>query len=332
MKKILILLVSLLVIGSIIYWMQGSETEQSRKNEETSQEPEQEITQEVASTSDLTVSVEKGTAKKEEPVAEKSQVANIYPAFRDCADKVDQKYPGMDIELYKVTSELYADGEMAAGISPYQTMPTASLKSLAEADDVDALFVLGIETVWLATTGLMINQHSDLPKLSGEERSEIAKSHKLDLELLEQGEEYLFRVATLGKVGGLGEYASLASLGMKRLSEDTDEQKVQELIAKILAYSELAHEVHREDGIMQEIMKSQLKSVQRKAFEPFVERDDFKTFKANVQERADYEFEELFSRWKERREYYGLPTHPKFITDDLVEYSEAMEACHKLLN
>jgi len=331
MKKILILLVSLLVIISIVYfWQQSDPTPQKKK--EAFQEPAQEVTQEVASASDLTVSVEKGAAKEEKPVTEKKQVTNIYPSFRDCSEQVDQQYPGMNIELYKVMSKIYSDGEMAAGISPYQTMPAASLKSLAEANDVDALFVLGTETMWLASTGLPINNHSDVPRLSSEERGEITKNHKLDFELLEQGEEYLFRAATLGRLGGLAEYASMASVGMSRLSEDADEKKVQKLIAKILAYSELAREVHREDGIMQEIMKSQLESVERRAFEPFVENDDFKIFKANVQERADYEFEELFRRWKERRNYHGLPVHPKFITGDLVEYSEAMEACHKLLN
>lgn len=332
MKKILILLVSLLVIISISYLMQQSEPVQSRTDVEESQDPAQDITLEDTTTSDINVSVEKSTNTKEELVTEKKQVTNIYPDFRDCSEQVDQQYPGMNIELYKVMSKVYSDGEMAAGISPYQTMPTASLKSLAEANDVDALFVLGTETMWLAATGLTINNHSDVPRLSSEERGDIAKNHKLDFELLEQGEEYLFRAATLGRLGGLGEYASMASVGMSRLSEDTDDEKVQELIAKILAYSELAREVHREDGIMQEIMKSQLESVERRAFEPFVENDDFKLFKANVQERADYEFEELFRRWKEHRNYHGLPVHPKFITGDLIEYSEAMEACHKLLN
>ena len=328
MKKILILLVSLLLVISIVYFALQEQTITQNSNE-VLLEPSQ-STQGIP---DESVSDINTDSEVEQPLPKDNKVASKPFSLRRCIESVDKKYPGMNIGLYIVTSKVYADGEIAAGRSPYQTMPTASLKSLAAADDVDALFVLGQETMWLATTGLMVNEHSDVPKLSSEEKSAILKNHELDFELLEEGEEYLFRAAVLGKLGGLGEFSSLTSMGFRRLSKsDAEDKRVKKLIAKVMAYSELTREIHREDDYLQEIMGGQLESIERRVLQPFVELEDFESFKQDIQKIADSEFELLYQRWKERRNYYGLPVHPKIITDELTDYSEEMAACHKKLN
>ncbi len=325
MKKILILLVSLLLVISIGYFSQQEATI-TQKNNEVSPE----VNQSTQSIPDESVSVMDTDNEVEQPLPKDNKIASKPFSLRRCIEQVDSQYPGMNFQFYMVTSKIYADGEIAAGRSPYQTMPTASLKSLAAADDIDALFVLGQETMWLATTGLMVNEHSDLPKLSGEERKEVTKNHELDFELIKKGEEYLFRAAVLGKLGALAEISSLTSMGFTRLSKsDAEDERVKELIAKVMAYSDLTHEIHREDGYLQEIMESQLESIERRVLQPFVELENFESFKKDIQKKADSEFEMLYQRWQERRNYYGLPVHPKIITDELTDYSEAMEACYK---
>lgn len=142
MKKILILLVSLLLVILIGYFTLQQQTITQKNNEVSS-----EVNQSTRSIPDESVSILDTDNEVEQPLPKDNKVEGKPFSLRRCIEQVDSQYPGMNFQFYMVVSKIYADGEIAAGRSPYQSMPTASLKSLAAADDVDALFVLGQETM-----------------------------------------------------------------------------------------------------------------------------------------------------------------------------------------
>lgn len=323
MKKslILLLLISLLVLATL--WSVHEKDTVSQKfdpvitTQDSNENPtKKNAVENIQSSQDMTVEEESDIVDTPEKLP-----SNL------CKEQLAEQYPELDRQYHQVIERFYLTEEQMMGEGVYQNMPFESLKPLADSNDPQAMMVYGSEKIWFSALGVRLSG-PDSRYRSSEQTKDIVNNHKVDLDGINEGESYLYNAAIFGKVGAIFEMTLLLDMAAKRLDAKSGEQEVvQELIAKSLAYEMLQADIHQSDPALKGMFLDSVawrNSIQRL----YADQEDYAEIKKQIESNADNIYQTLKERWEHDREYYGFDIYPDYLKGELEEYANAYLECH----
>ncbi|RDX38208.1 hypothetical protein DZA50_00690 [Kangiella sp. HD9-110m-PIT-SAG07] len=254
---------------------------------------------------------------EEEIVASDVKKKNSAFGFEACLKKEGLREEFL--KIYQKLESLGLSGTQLAGQGSYQQMPLESLRSYAQANDVNAMYLYGLETMYKASLGIYMtlsyHEESDAENIS-----ERARNHNFDKKLFNEGKRYLYQAAVQGKVIGLGEISALHRLGAEKLSkQDVKSEVLHQFVAEGFAYTLLAKDIVRDDEFL--IDEIGLKS---KTFERYLKQalpgTKIEQIKSELKKASEESYLRLKDRWDVDRTYQGLEVYPDIFTESEEQF------------
>lgn len=326
MKKILILLVSVLGIVAFLLIKFSEEdihnkkmssanqmTSISAESDKPTSEKSQDNNPQVVKTSDKPKSQTQGDSQ--------SDVAS-------CIKGLEEEYPELNERFHQIIEEFYFSREEMLGEGGYQSMSLDDLKILADANDSKAMMTYGSELIWLSSLGVRQGQQSSQYR-SHEETKEIVGSHVVDPEGVRRGEEYLFKAGVFGKVGSIFEmYLLLDMVALQLDKKSAEPELVHEFLAKSLAYKKLLEKIHQKDLALQKGFVDLMNwndSIQRL----YADHEDYEDIRKKVENNAEKMYLQFQSDWTKERQYYGFDVYPDYLQGELESFGNDYLDCYQ---
>lgn len=323
MRKTLVLLFCVLVVASLLFFWMSDDVDIHQVNLGQPSQITNPQSLEGAQTQDEQI-IEAVSANDE---AVNSEETKEKPPSNICKEQLAEQYPELDKQFNHALQDVYLSGEQMAGEGVYQNMSFENLKPLADANNPDAMMVYGSEMIWYSATGIRVNR-ADSQYRTQEQTKNIIKTHKVNLNGVIQGQEYLYKAAVFGKEGAIFESAVLLDLVARNLNkEDTDEKLIMELLSKSLSYKKLIIDIHQHDPSFRGIFGQSMdpfNNIQRL----YADREDYAEIRKQIESDAENMYQELKERWEHDREYYGFEIYPDYLKGELEEYGNAYLDCH----
>lgn len=323
MKKTLVLLFCLLAVASLwFFWMNKDADLQQDDLGQPSQITNPQSFED-AQTQDEQVS--EGVSDNGEAV--ELQETKEKPPSNVCKEQLAEQYPDLQKQFDEVVSGFYISGEQMAGEGVYQNMPFESLKPLADSNDPVAMMIYGSDMIWYSATGIRISR-SESQYRTREQTKSIIRNHKVNVDGVMQGEEYLYKAAVFGKVGSIFELAILLDLVARNLDkEDIDEKVITRFLSTSVAYKKLILDIHQHDPVLKWMFSQSadpFNNIQRL----YSDREDYAEIREQIESNAENMYQEIKTRWEHEREYYGFEIYPDYLQGELEEYGNAYLECH----
>ena len=250
--------------------------------------------------------------KVERKATSKSKTANRSGSedFETCVN--NKSY----LSVFKRLDGLGLGQENLAGRGHYQELTLDSLASYAGTGDPEATFLYGLELISKGLFGFYQTERYREYKVGTPEFKVNMKEHKVDIEKLKLGEDYLFKSAVQGKLLALGEIAAYFAIAVKELKEQgSTEKQISQFLVESHAYVLLMKDAFKKDAVILEAMAVDNKSLNttlKIAFPGGAPKDVRELLLTRAKER----FLELKERWKRNREYYGYDIYPDLFTNE----------------
>lgn len=323
MRKALILSLGLLVVLFILLF-------QPKDNSDI-KEVELEQTSQTAAPQIVNVTNTQGEQLKESVSANAeagiSEETKEKPSSNVCKEQLASQNPELNKRFNQTIQDFYFSEDELAGEGVYQAMPFETLKALANSNNSKAMIIYGSEKIWYSALGVRLSGPNSRYR-SVEQTKDIVNNHQIDLDGIKEGESYLYNAAVFGKVGAIFEMTLLLDMAAKRLDAKSGEQEViQELIAKSLAYEKLQGDIHQSDPALKSMFLDSVSwrnSIQRL----YADRKDYTEIKKQIEADAEILYQDLKQRWEHDREYYGFDIYPDYLQGELEEYGNAYLECH----
>lgn len=324
MKKNLILLVSLItIIVLLVIWLKDEPSlTQVQHPEKSMGTTEPVLTTQNQTFVDQTSETDSLPVEQEVAVEATEQVpSNV------CKEQLAEQYPDLQKQFDEVISGFYLSGEQMAGEGVYQNMPFESLKPLADGNNPEAMMVYGSDKIWHSATGIRVSR-SESQYRTREQTKSIIKNHKINIDGVMQGEEYLYKAAVLGKVGSIFELAILLDFVARNLDkESADEEVIFRFLSTSVAFKKLILDIHQNDPAFKWMFSQSadpFNNIQRL----YADREDYAEIRNRIESDAENLYQQLKLRWEHDREYYGFELYPDYLKGDLEEYGNAYLECH----
>lgn len=321
MKKLVILLLMIFVFSSLLFFIfksnNGVEDQiLSKQNEVTKEFIKKDKT-------DLALSIKEIQSEVQISFETAKQCEEIISLCPECQHQWDL-----------LVEEIKLIGSEAAGSGPYSMMPAENLQSLAEQGDPNGMFYHGANLVWKGAYGFPAFRHSSNYKMPSQKE---IKNHKLDFDMVRQGEGYLFQAALKGRHQGWSELNNAKSMVFRKLLRDGTKKKkiLKELLAEQLAIANVVKRIYKDDPF---ILKSYFVELISDVDQMLRSRRQIESSNALVKELTfekifienlskDYELQ-YFNQWQEARAYLGKSIYAKQFPENFGSfYKKAIELC-----
>lgn len=276
-------------------------------------------------------------AKQEHKSYENTVVANTIPQVESSDNGVEECLNQLGLRdnflvVYKKLEGLGMSGSQLAGVDGYQQVPLESLRSYAVANDLDAMYLYGVNLLWKSSLGFYLNENYRDLSLSSEQFRGLVRSHKFDRQQFQLGKDYLYQAAVKGKLIGLIEIGLMHKTASKKFAENgVSQPELIEFVSEGYAYLELAKDIYQKDPLLiQETgLEWHTKEKYIKAGMPDAEMDDVMPL---VERSIEKHVHRLKSKWITDRNYYGLATYPDtFTNEEETLYAKAQNSyCFKM--
>lgn len=328
MKKILILLVSVIVVVVflIIGFSEDFESDTANSTENSDHIKLSSSNEEHSKSKQSQEYPPKQDGSTEESTRQSKSDEQIDVA--SCLKELENKYPELNKQFHQIIEEFYFSREEMLGEGGYQSMSLDDLKILADANDSKAMMTYGSEVIWLSSLGVRQSQQSSQYR-THDETKQIVSKHKIDLDRVREGEQYLFKASVFGKVGSIFEmYLLLDMVALQLDKQFAKPELINEFLAKSLAYQKLLEMIHKNDLALQKSFVDLMNwndSIQRM----YADHADYENIRKQIESDAEEMFKQFKSAWIKERRYYGFDIYPDYLQGELETFGNAYLDCYQ---
>lgn len=220
------------------------------------------------------------------------------------------------LKVYKKLEDLGMSGSQLAGVDGYQQVPLESLRSYADANDLDAMYLYGVELLWKSSLGFYQNQNYRDQSLTSEQIREQVRNHEFNNEQFQRGKNYLYKATVKGKLIGLLEIGLMHKTASKKLAETgASQSELIEFLSEGYAYLELVKDIYQKDPLLIQEAGLEWYTIEKyiKTGMPDADMDDVMPL---VESSVEKHVHRLKSQWITDRNYYGLDIYPDIFTNE----------------
>ena len=267
-------------------------------------------------------------AKQEPNSSENTAEPKTSPQAESSADGVEKCLNQLGLRddflaVYKKLEGLGMSGSQLAGVDGYQQVPLESLRSYADANDLDAMYLYGVELLWKSSLGFYQNENYRESSLTSEQFREQVRNHEFNREQFERGKDYVYKATVKGiEVGLMHKTAS------KKFAETgASKSELIEFISEGYAYLELIKDIFQKDPLLIQEAGLEWYTLEKyiKTAMPDADMDNVMPV---VESSIQKHLHRLKSQWTTDRNYYGLEVYPDIFTDEEEALYEKAQSSH----
>lgn len=255
-----------------------------------------------------------------------TQVESSIDGVEECLNQLGLRDDFLNV--YKKLEGLGMSGSQLAGVDGYQQVPLESLRSYADANDLDAMYLYGVNLLWKSSLGFYLNENYRDQSLTTEQFREQVRNHEFNREQFQRGKNYVYKAAAKGKLIGLLEIGLMHKTASKKLAEKgVSQSELIEFLSEGYAYLELAKDVYQKDPLLIQEAGLEWHTVEKfiKTAMPDAEMNDVMPL---VESSIEKHLQRLKSQWATDRGYHGLEVYPDTFTDEEEALFEKAQSSH----
>ncbi|WP_146205083.1 hypothetical protein [Kangiella spongicola] len=272
-------------------------------------------------------------AKLESKPSENTAETNTSPQAESSVDGVEECLNQLGLRddflnVYKKLEGLGMSSSQLAGVDGYQQVPLESLRSYADANDLDAMYLYGVNLLWKSSLGFYLNENYRDQSLTSEQFSEQVRNHEFNREQFQRGKNYVYKAAVKGKLIGLLEVGLMHKTASKKLAETgVSQSELIEFLSEGYAYLELAKDVYQKDPLLIQEAGLEWHTIEKfiKTAMPDADMNDVMPL---VESSIEKHLRRLKRQWTTDRKYYGLEVYPDTFTDEEEALFEKAQSSH----
>ena len=319
MKKGLIII--LIILLSLVTWVYFSK-EPGALDIEPKAQSEESIKQDAEAPLSFTVEI-----KKEEKVELiDSNSESTVDGVEECLKQLGLRDDFL--KVYKKLEGLGMSGSQLAGVDGYQQVPLESLRSYADANDLDAMYLYGVNLLWKSSLGFYLNENYRDQSLTTEQFREQVRNHEFNREQFQRGKNYVYKAAAKGKLIGLLEIGLMHKTASKKLAETgVSQSELIEFLSEGYAYLEWAKDVYQKDPLLIQEAGLEWHTVEKFIMTAMPDAD-MNDVMPLVESSIEKHLQRLKSQWATDRGYHGLEVYPDTFTDEEEALFEKAQSSH----
>ncbi len=249
------------------------------------------------------------------------QLANKFAHAKTCVE-IMELCPSCQYQWDRFVEEMELVALEAASSGPYSTMPKENLISLAHSNDTNGMFYHGSNLVWKGLSGFTIFRPDFFENRPSNQQ---IKEHKLDLELVKKGENFIFQAAIKGKPMAWLELRNIKIMILRKLTKlgNDNKEQIRELIAQHSSISKLISEIYKKDPFLLELHSlgiiNEMDWLAKSHFKDMAPEEVQKE-KELIKALSDDFYNKYLEKWIHERNYNGEEIYPEQYNEEFAEF------------